>query len=100
MFYFHLFTQILFYITKFPVRHFLNAEKTPLPACADFRIFFLRSNKKEMVMPGKRCAMQKTALSSRFYHRNSDCFLCVLFRFPLPVDLILAVGHCLQGHSQ
>ena len=36
----------------------------------------------------------------QFFCWNSGSFLCVLLRFYFPVDLILAVGHCLQGHSQ
>ena len=36
---------------------------------------FYRLTKKEMVMPGKRCAMQKNSLSSRFYTETQTVFM-------------------------
>ena len=43
---------------------------------------FYRLMKKEMVMPGKRCAMQKNSLSSRFYTKTQTVFMRSV---PLPL---------------
>ena len=44
---------------------------------------FYRLTKKEMVMPGKRCAMQKNSLSSRFYTETQTVFMRSVL-LPLP----------------
>ena len=44
---------------------------------------FYRLTKKEMVMPRKRCAMQKNSLSSRFYTETQTVFMRSVL-LPLP----------------
>ena len=50
--------------------------------CADSVFSSCDLTKKEMVMPGKRCAMQKNSLSSRFYTETQTVFMRSV---PLPL---------------